>query len=961
MATGRGNGKQSRHKKSRSTRSRIMRLLRRQPREGPATPDVPRASASPSAALQAAPAAPAAPAVPAAARSTAGGRAGPSDLAGPAGPGGALQPGAAASTPVRGPSVYNFEAGSVSPISHTGWRPTLQPRRALEPEPSPVEGRRIIQYTNFIQQIQADVHAGGFGCSFMNSKFVRETQFGFRSYMYYRCSMCNKETRLETDPDFKQEVNVNTALVSGVVNAGSTLAVLESVAAAVNMPCMSKPTYGCKEDSLADVMEEEAMNAMLAAGKEEYDLAVEAGDVSPDGKGTPFITAIVDGQWSKRSYKNKYDANSGSATIIGYRTGKVLWTATKNKRCSLCEHAVRKNKAPRQHACAKNYEGPSTGMEAAIILEGFRNCLEIHNFRILKYIGDGDSSVKARLQTERPYGPAYTVQKIECKNHLLRCFKGHLIALSDNTKLPCPEGVSKQEMVMLRKYLRENVLRLSTGVSKASEYRGKTEEVSRHFVRVEKLRNDILNAPCHTFGDHSNCAEYFCSTKQALAAGDAAPVEVNYKERLMKAGLWSEIMREVNKLASKASSLIFNVNNNKCEMANSVIAQKIANKRPYLSGRRSYSMRVHAAALSLNTSGQGLRMVHKSVAGGASPGEFTHKYIKAKKSARDEKRRRSAKRKLDLQAGNERPAPRASAAGPDKDYGLQVAGNEPPPADDPVALKAAIEEFKELLRKNLQRREELQRLSQGTDEWLRERANLLTASDFGEVCKREPTTSCRRFVFDKLYKTRGRPTEQMQHGHTNEIIAKEQLRSEGYEIEECGLFIDEEMPFLGASPDGLIGNDSIVEIKCPFTAYESQSTLQAIENKQIPYLDIKNEGNVKLKKDSAHYYQIQGQLHITKRQKCLFVVFTKHWKHVEEIERDDGFWNVHMRNQLERFYEEALVPEIVLPLYPYRYNKQDIRESPLYFHLRAPNRTFQDDSCLPPSEKCPHILKGKGR
>ncbi|KAK3926644.1 hypothetical protein KUF71_014980, partial [Frankliniella fusca] len=285
-------------------------------------------------------------------------------------------------------------------------------------------------------------------------------------------------------------------------------------------------------------------------------------------------------------------------------------------------------------------------------------------------------------------------------------------------------------------------------------------------------------------------------------------------------------------------------------------------------------------------------------------------------------------------AGGQREA-RASAAGPDKDYGLQVEGNEPPPADDPIALKAAIEEFKELLRKNLQRREELQRLSQGTDEWLRERANLLTASDFGEVCKREPTTSCRRFVFDKLYKTRGGPTEQMQHGHTNEIIAKEQLRSEGYEIEECGLFVDEEMPFLGASPDGLIGNDSIVDIKRPFTAYESQSTLQAIENKQIPYLEIKSEGNVKLKEDSAHYYQIQGQLHITKRHKCLFVVFTKHWKHVEEIERDDGFWNVHMRNQLERFYEEALVPEIVLPLYPYRYNKQDIQKSPSVLGAQA--------------------------
>ncbi|KAK3920058.1 hypothetical protein KUF71_009345 [Frankliniella fusca] len=263
---------------------------------------------------------------------------------------------------------------------------------------------------------------------------------------------------------------------------------------------------------------------------------------------------------------------------------------------------------------------------------------------------------------------------------------------------------------------------------------------------------------------------------------------------------------------------------------------------------------------------------------------------------------------------------------------MQGAGNEPPPADDPVALQKKIEKFKKRLTENLQRSEKLKSLSQWTKEWLSERKNLLTASNFGEVCKRNPTTSCRRFVFDKMYnEKKNNKTKQMKHGLKNESIAKDQLRSEGYDIKECGLFIDEEMPFLGASPNGLIGNDSIVEITCPFTAYESQSTLQAIENKQIPYLEIKNQGNVKqvkLKRDSARYYQIQGQLHITKRQKCYFVVFTKHWKHVEEIERDDEFWENHMRNQLKSFYEEALLPEMALPRYKYRKNKQDIRESP---------------------------------
>lgn len=37
-------------------------------------------------------------------------------------------------------------------------------------------------------------------------------------------------------------------------------------------------------------------------------------------------------------------------------------------------------------------------------------------------------------------------------------------------------------------------------------------------------------------------------------------------------------------------------------------------------------------------------------------------------------------------------------------------------------------------------------------------------------------------------------------------------------VNRCGLFIDAQKPFLGASPDGLIENNGIVEIKCPFGA-----------------------------------------------------------------------------------------------------------------------------------------------
>lgn len=48
---------------------------------------------------------------------------------------------------------------------------------------------------------------------------------------------------------------------------------------------------------------------MKQAGEEEKQIAIKCGNVNSDG--IPMCTVIADGQWSKRSYKTKYDALSG--------------------------------------------------------------------------------------------------------------------------------------------------------------------------------------------------------------------------------------------------------------------------------------------------------------------------------------------------------------------------------------------------------------------------------------------------------------------------------------------------------------------------------------------------------------------------------------------------------------------------------------------------------------------------
>ena len=80
------------------------------------------------------------------------------------------------------------------------------------------------------------------------------------------------------------------------------------------------------------------------------------------------------------------------------------------------------------HECFKNYEGPSTGMETAILVEGFQNSVEMHGVRYLLFVGDGDSSVFSQLREKVSYGKL--IKKSECKNHVIKNYTSALYKVS---------------------------------------------------------------------------------------------------------------------------------------------------------------------------------------------------------------------------------------------------------------------------------------------------------------------------------------------------------------------------------------------------------------------------------------------------------------------------------------------------------------------------------------------------
>ena len=68
-------------------------------------------------------------------------------------------------------------------------------------------------------------------------------------------------------------------------------------------------------------------------------------------------------------------------------------------------------------------------METNIIVQGFQETESKYGLRYTKFVGDGDSSVYPNLITGVKYW-GHAIQKIECVNHAIKCYRGALEKLA---------------------------------------------------------------------------------------------------------------------------------------------------------------------------------------------------------------------------------------------------------------------------------------------------------------------------------------------------------------------------------------------------------------------------------------------------------------------------------------------------------------------------------------------------
>ena len=179
----------------------------------------------------------------------------------------------------------------------------------------------------------------------------------------------------------------------------------------------------------------------------------------------------------------------------------------------------------------------------------------------------------------------------------------------------------------------------------------------------------------------------------------------------------------------------------------------------------------------------------------------------------------------------------------------------------------------------------IEMMEQGTEEWFTIRIGKVTASRVADVIAKTKTgysatrdNYMAQLVCERLTGQKGESFSNaaMQHGTDTEPLARaayEALRD--VLVDEVGFVPHPTIEMAGASPDGLVGDDGLLEIKCPNTATHIETLL----SQSVP---------------GKYNTQMQFQMACTGRQWCDFVSFdnrlpTELQLFVKRVPRDNVF------------------------------------------------------------------------
>jgi len=214
------------------------------------------------------------------------------------------------------------------------------------------------------------------------------------------------------------------------------------------------------------------------------------------------------------------------------------------------------------------------------------------------------------------------------------------------------------------------------------------------------------------------------------------------------------------------------------------------------------------------------------------------------------------------------------------------------------------------------------------DGWFNERfwrltaSKCLAASKIGELVKKAASNaSVRAYIFIKSHVWKldkdNFQSSWMKYGIESEAKAimkyEEQTKSK---VCQTGLWVNPKYPFLGCSPDGLVDEEGLVEIKS-LKIFKDHSVEDVISGKALLSKEIINrqcfriqDGKCVLRLKHAYFYQIQMQLLVTERKFCDFILYAECGEvSIKRIYRDEGVIAEIVSN-LTAFWVRVIAPEL---------------------------------------------------
>ena len=179
----------------------------------------------------------------------------------------------------------------------------------------------------------------------------------------------------------------------------------------------------------------------------------------------------------------------------------------------------------------------------------------------------------------------------------------------------------------------------------------------------------------------------------------------------------------------------------------------------------------------------------------------------------------------------------------------------------------------------------IEMMDQGSEEWFTIRIGKVTASRVADVIAKTKTgysasrdNYMAQLVCERLTGQKGESftNAAMQHGTDTEPLARAAYEAfKDVLVDEVGFVPHPTIKMAGASPDGLVGEDGLLEIKCPNTATHIETLL----SESVP---------------GKYFTQMQFQLSCTGRQWCDFVSFDNRLPEelqlfVKRVPRDEVF------------------------------------------------------------------------